>query len=111
MARENDLDPEDDTKISGSSSLNVTYKSRIVIRDCENTGAVQAKKECAGGIVGSMDMGTVMNSRSRADLTGTEADYVAALRGAASLPYATAPPKAVWKAATMWAALRAAATP
>lgn len=81
MARENDLDPEDDTKISGSSSLNVTYKSRIVIRDCENTGAVQAKKECAGGIVGSMDMGTVMNSRSHADLTGTEADYVGGIAG------------------------------
>ena len=31
MARENDLDPEDDTKISGSSSLNVTYKSRICL--------------------------------------------------------------------------------
>ena len=33
MARENDLDPEDDTKTSGSSSLNVTYKTRIVVRD------------------------------------------------------------------------------
>lgn len=81
MARENDLDPEDDTKISGSSSLNVTYKSRIVIRDCENTGTVQAKKECAGGIVGSMDMGTVMSSRNLADLIGTEADYVGGIAG------------------------------
>lgn len=81
MARENDLDPEDDARVSGSSSLNVTYKSRIVIRDCENTGSVQAKKECAGGIVGSMDMGTVMDSRNYADLTGTEADYVGGIAG------------------------------
>lgn len=81
MARENDLDPEDDTKISGSSSLNVTYKTRIVIRDCENAGSVQAKKECAGGIVGSMDMGTVMNSRNYADLGTADTDYVGGIAG------------------------------
>ena len=34
MARENDLDTEDDTKTSGSSSLNVTYKTCFVVRDC-----------------------------------------------------------------------------
>ena len=81
MARENDLDPEDDTKISGSSSLNVTYKTRIVLRDCENTGTVQVKKEAAGGIVGSMDMGTVMGCRNYADLSEADADYVGGIAG------------------------------
>lgn len=45
MARENDLNPEDDTKTSGSSSLNVTYKTRIVVRDCINKGAVKCQEK------------------------------------------------------------------
>lgn len=81
MARENDLDPEDDAKISGSSSLNVTYKTRIVVRDCENKGTVQAQKQGAGGIVGSMDMGTVMGCRNYADLEQEDADYVGGIAG------------------------------
>ncbi len=81
MARENDLDPEDDTRISGSSSLNVTYKTRVVLRDCENTGTVQVKKEAAGGIVGSMDMGTVLGCRNYADLSEGDADYVGGIAG------------------------------
>lgn len=81
MARENDLDPEDDTKISGNSSMNVTYKTRVVLRNCENTGDVQAKKEAVGGIVGSMDMGTVMGCRNYADLSEEDVDYVGGIAG------------------------------
>lgn len=81
MARENDLDPEDDTRISGSSSLNATYKSRIVLRSCSNTGTVTVKKQCAGGIVGSMDMGTVMQCTNFADLSEDTADYVGGIAG------------------------------
>ena len=50
MARENDLDPEDDTKTSGSSSLNVTYKTRIVVRDCINTVSYTHLNYHNGGI-------------------------------------------------------------
>lgn len=81
MARENDLDPEDDTRISGSSSLNATYKSRIVLRSCSNTGTVTVKKQCAGGIVGSMDMGTVIQCTNFADLSEDTADYVGGIAG------------------------------
>ena len=81
MARENDLDPEDDTKISGSSSLNATYKTRIVLRSCTNTGTVEVKKQCAGGIVGSMDMGSVLQCTNLADLTESDADYVGGIAG------------------------------
>ncbi|WP_295340894.1 GLUG motif-containing protein [uncultured Subdoligranulum sp.] len=81
MARENDLDPEDDTKISGSSSLNMTYKTRIVVRGCTNQGAVQAKKQGAGGIVGSMELGSVLQSCNTADLLQQEVDYVGGIAG------------------------------
>lgn len=81
MARENDLDPEDDTKISGNSSLNMTYKTRIVVRGCTNQGTVQVKKQCAGGIVGSMELGTVLQSYNTTDLLAEEADYVGGIAG------------------------------
>lgn len=81
MARENDLDPEDDTKISGSSSMNMTYKTRIVVRGCTNQGAVQAKKQGAGGIVGSMELGSVLQSCNTADLLQQEVDYVGGIAG------------------------------
>ena len=81
MARENDLDPEDDTKISGSSSMNMTYKTRIVVRGCTNQGAVQAKKQGAGGIVGSMELGSVLQSCNTADLLQEEVDYVGGIAG------------------------------
>lgn len=81
MARENDLDPEDDTRISGSTSLNMTYKTRIVVRDCTNQGSVQAKKQCAGGIVGSMDLGSVLYSDSTADLLLDGTAYVGGIAG------------------------------
>lgn len=81
MARENDLDPEDDAKISGNRSLNMTYKTRIVVRDCTNQGTVQAKKQCAGGIVGSMELGSVLQSRNTADLQMEDANYVGGIAG------------------------------
>lgn len=43
MARENDLDPEDDYTTAGSESLNFTFKTRVVTRDCTNYGTVSAK--------------------------------------------------------------------
>ena len=81
MARENDLDPEDDVKVAGSDSLNFTYKSRVVIRGCVNQGAVAGKKQCAGGIVGLMDMGSVLQCVNYADLESDDADYVGGIAG------------------------------
>ena len=81
MARENDLDPEDDTKVSGSSSMNMTYKTRIVVRSCTNQGTVEVKKQCGGGIVGSMELGSVWQSCSTADLTAADADYLGGIAG------------------------------
>ncbi|MDD6319939.1 MAG: hypothetical protein PUA63_03640 [Oscillospiraceae bacterium] len=81
MARENDLDPEDDIQVKGSDSLNFTYKRRVVVRDCINNGEVTAKKQCMGGIVGLMDMGTVLACTSYADMDSESADYVGGIAG------------------------------
>ena len=81
MARENDLDPEDDVNLSDGDSLNVTYKTRIVVRGCVNQGTVQVKKQCAGGIVGSMEMGSVLQCYNYADLIAEDADYLGGIAG------------------------------
>ena len=62
MARENDLDPEDDYHTTGSDSMNFKLKSRVVIRGCANYGEVTGKKQGFGGIVGNMEMGSVLSS-------------------------------------------------
>ena len=57
VAIEYDFDPEDDLTESGEQSLNFEYNTLAMVLDCVNKGAVTAKKDNAGGIVGRMDVG------------------------------------------------------
>ena len=59
MAIEYDADPEDDLLSSGKRSTRFTYQTKAILLDCNNYGTVQAKKSCAGGITGRMDLGTI----------------------------------------------------
>ena len=81
MARENDLDPEDDFTIDGSQSLNFTFKSLVVVRDCTNYGTVTAKKENAGGIVGSMEMGSAISCYGFGAVDAEDAKCVGGVAG------------------------------
>lgn len=81
MAIEHDLDPEDDIQIEGEISVNVQYRTRVVIRDCENTGEIQGKKDCTGGIVGNMAMGSVMDCRNTGRAVSDGGDYVGGIAG------------------------------
>ena len=81
MSRENNLDPEDDLNLSSdNSTLNVRYKERIVIRECYNSGKVEGKKECAGGIVGEMTLGSIISSMNTGSISGDE-DKVGGIAG------------------------------
>ena len=84
MAMENDLDPEDDVTVSGEVSANVTYRTRAVVRGCENRGTVTAKKKCAGGIVGSMELGSVLECVNTGLLDAENAEYVGGIAGSSS---------------------------
>ena len=86
MARENDLDPEDDIQVVGSDSLNFTYKTRVVLRQCVNYGTVSAKKQNAGGIVGNMEMGTVLGVLNLGTLDAENAANVGGVAGKSSAP-------------------------
>ncbi len=81
LARENDLDPEDDYTITGQTSLNATYKIRAVVDDCINSGKVTLKKNYAGGIAGNQDLGVIKNSINYGLLKCEEADYVGGIVG------------------------------
>ena len=84
MAMENDLDPEDDVTVSGEVSTNVTYRTRAVVRGCDNRGTVTAKKKCAGGIVGSMELGSVLECVNTGLLDAESAEYVGGIAGSSS---------------------------
>ncbi len=81
MSRENNLDPEDDLNLStDNTTLNVKYKERIVIRECLNSGKVEGKKECAGGIAGEMTLGSIISSMNTGSVSSDE-DRVGGIAG------------------------------
>lgn len=81
MAIEYDLDPEDDISVSGSSSVNFRYVAKAVLLDCVNSGAVTVKKNCAGGLVGRMDLGTVWGCENYGSVASASGDYVGGVAG------------------------------
>ena len=81
MSRENNLDPEDDLNLSSdNTTLNVRYKERIVIRECFNSGKVEGKKECVGGIVGEMTLGSIISGMNTGSVSSDE-DKVGGIAG------------------------------
>lgn len=61
LSRENNLDPENDFDLDQyDTTLNFRYQERIVLRQCENQGKVEGKKDCAGGIAGEVMLGSIM---------------------------------------------------
>ena len=84
MSRENNLDPEDDLNLNNdTTTLNVKYKERIVVRECTNHGSVEGKKDCAGGIVGNMVLGSVMGCLNTGSVQ-SDKDNVGGIAGAST---------------------------
>ncbi len=81
MAIEYDFDPEDDIKTEGDSSKNFIYQTRAVIRSCRNDGIISAKKNSVGGIVGSMDLGSVIDCYAYGSITSTDGRYTGGIAG------------------------------
>ena len=63
LSRENNLDPENDFDLDQyDTTLNFRYQERIVVRQCDNAGKIEGKKDCIGGIAGEMLLGSIMES-------------------------------------------------
>lgn len=78
---ENAMDPESDIDITGESSLNFRYEICAVIKDCENEGNVEIKKQNAGGIAGYASLGLIRNCINRGNITSTQSDYIGGIAG------------------------------
>ena len=79
MAIELDLDPEDDS--ADRFSFGSSYETKAVLQGCVSRGGVTAKKDCAGGIVGRMDLGTALECQSYGPVTSTGGDYTGGVAG------------------------------
>ena len=81
MAIERDFDPEDDLQKFGNRSTDFVFRTRTVLRDCENRGDITSKKNAVGSIVGRMDLGTVISCDAYGSVTSTGGDYVGGIAG------------------------------
>lgn len=81
MAIEYDFDPEDDINTKGKESLNFQYQTKAVLKDSLNRGEVVTKKDYAGGIVGRMDLGIVVNGENYGDVKSKTGSYVGGIAG------------------------------
>lgn len=78
---DNGTDPEENVDLSGSYSLNVEGELRSVILSCSNSGAVSARKQHCGGIVGWMSMGLVKASRNTGAVAAAGGSYAGGIAG------------------------------
>jgi len=81
MSVENDLDPEDDFSVSGSTSLNFDCEARAVVLNCENHGTVTSKKQNTGGIAGYMMLGLVRGCGNTGAVDAPAAHHVGGIAG------------------------------
>jgi len=81
MSIEFDLDPEDDA--ADMFSFGTIYETKAVLQGCVNYGGVTAKKDCTGGMVGRMDLGTTLDCQNYGPITSTDGDYVGGIAGLA----------------------------
>lgn len=84
MAQEYDFDPEDDINNIGKESMNFKYKTRAVAASCINRGKVTSKKDQLGGIVGRMDLGSVIQCQNYGAAESESGNYIGGIAGFSS---------------------------
>lgn len=80
MAIEYDFDPEDDL-IPENRSGRFVYQTRAILLDCKNGGKVTSKRDCVGGVVGRMDLGTVYGCGGFGETESESGSYVGGVIG------------------------------
>lgn len=94
IAIEFDFDPEDDA--ADLLSFGATYETKAVLQSCINYGGVTAKKDCAGGLAGRMDLGTALDCENYGPVESTGGSYVGGIVG-----YADASVRGCWAKNTL----------
>ena len=81
LSVESEADPESELRAGGSRLAQRQLDLRAVVTGCVNRGAVTAKRECAGGIVGKMDFGLASHCASYGPLVLEDGDYAGGIVG------------------------------
>lgn len=81
IAMENDLDPEGEVEISGDASLNLQGELRAVILRCDNEANVTVRNQNAGGIAGWVFLGLIRDCINTGTIEALNADYVGGIAG------------------------------
>ena len=74
-------DPEDNAAGSIDYEVGRRFIMKCIIQDCVNDSYITAKKDGAGGIVGYMAHGIVIDSESYGSVESTEGDYAGGICG------------------------------
>ena len=83
VAFEISFDMEDELNLSNYLFANVKHLIFAVLRDCESFGDVTAKKECAGGIVGDLSYGAVVSCTGIGSIAVEQGNYAGGIAGRA----------------------------
>ncbi|NMA94583.1 MAG: hypothetical protein GX974_00910 [Clostridiales bacterium] len=86
MAIEFKVDPEDDLDLMKGASLNAIFQTNAILQECENSGDIIAKKNHVGGIVGSMDLGYIIDCISYSLVESIDGNYVGGIAGRSQGP-------------------------
>lgn len=78
MSIEYDLDPEEDADRFSPGS---TYETRAILLDNVNRGSISAKKDCVGGVVGRMDLGTAVRCQNYGGVESTGGSFTGGVAG------------------------------
>lgn len=82
MAIDYDIDPEDD--VANNLSKNAKYETKAVMQSCKNYGKISGKKDCIGGLIGRMDVGTELTGENYGNIESEGGDYVGGIAGMSS---------------------------
>ena len=74
-------DPEDSAAGNVDYGIGQRFITKCIINACVNKGYVTAKKDGAGGVVGYMKHGIVLDSEGYGSVESTEGDYVGGICG------------------------------
>ena len=78
---ETTMNMDEDIEINGEISLSGKGEQRLVIRDCMNFGKISVTKKYAGGIVGFMAIGAIIESNNLGNMDCLHGDYIGGIAG------------------------------
>ena len=84
MAIEYEYDPEDDIASNLSAEYKREYEMKAILTLCENTGSVDARRSCAGGVAGRQELGIITSCRGFGDVTSETGSYAGGVAGLTS---------------------------